>query len=114
MRRRRHGQPDLNLTNGPGKLCIALGIDRGFDRADLLEDRVWIEEGKNIPARQIASGPRIGIDYAEEWIDKPWRFWIKGNPFVSRKGCNRKGSTIVTKVVTGVGWEIGRSLEVEI
>ena len=85
MRRRRHGLPDLNLSNGPGKLCIALGIDRQLDRADLLADRVWIEEGKDIPARQIASGPRIGIDYAEEWVDKPWRFWIKGNPFVSRR-----------------------------
>ena len=85
MRRRRHGQPDLNLTNGPGKLCIALGIDRKLDRADLLADRVWIEEGNNIPARQIASGPRIGIDYAEKWVDKPWRFWIRGNPFVSRR-----------------------------
>jgi DNA-3-methyladenine glycosylase len=85
MRQRRHGQLDLNLTNGPGKLCIALGIDRKLDRADLLGDQVWIEEGKNVPARQIASGPRIGIDYAKEWIDKPWRFWIKDNPFVSRR-----------------------------
>jgi DNA-3-methyladenine glycosylase len=30
------------------------------------------------------SGPRIGIDYAEEWKDKPWRFWIKDNPYVSK------------------------------
>ena len=34
--------------------------------------------------RQIARGPRIGIDYAEEWAGKPWRFWVKDNPFVSR------------------------------
>jgi len=85
MRRRRQGQPDPNLTNGPGKLCIALGIDRQLDRADLLADRVWIEDGERIPARQVVSGPRIGIDYAEEWIDKPWRFWLKRNSFVSRK-----------------------------
>ena len=84
MRKRRHGQPDHNLTNGPGKLCIALGIDRRFDRADLLGDKVWTEEGKTIPRSGIASGPRIGIDYAEEWVEKPWRFWIKGNPYVSR------------------------------
>jgi DNA-3-methyladenine glycosylase len=90
MRRRRSGQPDHNLTNGPGKLCIALGIDRGMDCVDLLGRRVWIEERKKLPARQIASGPRIGIDYAEEWVDKPWRFWIKGNPFVSRV-VSRKG-----------------------
>ncbi|HEY3025125.1 MAG TPA: DNA-3-methyladenine glycosylase [Pyrinomonadaceae bacterium] len=85
MRTRRHGQPDHNLTNGPGKLCIALGIDRRFDRADLLGDKVWIEEGQTIPRSRIASGPRIGIDYAAEWVEKPWRFWIKNNPYVSRR-----------------------------
>jgi DNA-3-methyladenine glycosylase len=46
MVQRRHGQPEKNLTNGPGKLCIALGIDRAFDREDLLGSRVWIEEGE--------------------------------------------------------------------
>jgi DNA-3-methyladenine glycosylase len=84
MRRRRHGQTDHNLTNGPGKLSIAMAIDRKLDAADLLGDRVWLEEGQNLPRSKIASGPRIGIDYAEEWIHKPWRFWIKDNSFVSR------------------------------
>ena len=84
MRERRHGQPDRNLTKGPGKLCIAMGIDRGLDGADLLGDRVWLEAGQLVRRSQIASGPRIGIDYAGEWIDKPWRFWIKDNPYVSR------------------------------
>ena len=79
MRKRRHVQPDRNLTNGPGKLCIAMGIDRSFDGADLLGRKVWIEAGERVPRSQILSGPRIGIDYAEEWVDKPWRFWIKGN-----------------------------------
>ncbi len=85
MRKRRHGQPDHNLTNGPGKLCIALGIDRALDATDLLGDRVWLEEAEKIPRSRIMSGPRVGIDYAEEWKDKPWRFWIRENPFVSRK-----------------------------
>jgi DNA-3-methyladenine glycosylase len=85
MRRRRRGQSDHNLTNGPGKLCIALGIDRNLDRADLSGDRVWLEEGVHLPRSKIASGLRIGIDYAEEWVDKPWRFWIRDNPFVSRR-----------------------------
>ena len=84
MHQRRHGQPDRNLTKGPGKLCIALGIDRSLDGANLLGDRVWLETGQLVRRSQIASGPRIGIDYAGEWIDKPWRFWIKDNPFVSR------------------------------
>jgi DNA-3-methyladenine glycosylase len=85
MRERRHLHPDHNLTNGPGKLCIAMGIDRELDTADLLGDRVWLEEFQTVKPSQIAKGPRIGIDYAEEWIEKPWRFWIRGNTYVSRK-----------------------------
>jgi DNA-3-methyladenine glycosylase len=84
MRERRAGQPDRNLTKGPGKLCIAMGIDRSLDGADLLGNRVWLEEGARLARKQIATGPRIGIDYAGEWVDKPWRFWIKDNPYVSR------------------------------
>ena len=83
MRRRRGGGTDRSLTSGPGKLCIALGIDRRLDRADLLGDRIWIEEGRRIPASRIASGPRVGIDYAEAWVDRPWRFWLRDSPFVS-------------------------------
>jgi DNA-3-methyladenine glycosylase len=63
MRKRRPGLSDHHLTNGPGKPCIALGIDRTLDRADLLGDRVWIEAGdRRIPPSAIASGPRNGVD----------------------------------------------------
>ena len=85
MRKRRPGQSDHNLTNGPGKLCVAMGIDRQLDKADLLGDRVWLEGFRKVQPSQIAKGPRIGIDYAEEWIDKPWRFWIRNNTYVSRR-----------------------------
>ena len=44
---------------------------------------VWLEAAETIPRGQIMSGPRIGIEYAEEWKDKPWRFWIRDNPWVS-------------------------------
>jgi DNA-3-methyladenine glycosylase len=85
MRRRRPGRPEGRLTSGPGALCLALGIDRSFDRADLLGGRVWLEEA---PARlgpaAVARGPRVGIAYAGAWAARPWRFWIRGNPFVSR------------------------------
>jgi DNA-3-methyladenine glycosylase len=84
MRKRRQRDGDHNLTNGPGKLCIAMGIDRKLDAADLLGHRVWLEQGRTVRRTQIASGPRVGIDYAGEWVDKPWRFWIKDNPYVSR------------------------------
>lgn len=87
MRGRRGERPDRKLTSGPGTLCVALAIDRSHDRADLLGDRVWLEEGPTrIRAASIASGPRIGIDYAGEWAAKPWRFWLRGNPHVSRRG----------------------------
>jgi DNA-3-methyladenine glycosylase len=94
MRARRHSHPDRNLTSGPGKLCLAMGIDRQLDGADLLGEQVWLEEYENVSSRRIAKGPRIGIDYAEQWIDKPWRFWIKDNAYVSRspaKAQRRKG-----------------------
>jgi len=46
---------------------------------------VWLEGFRKVQPSQIAKGPRIGIDYAEEWIDKPWRFWISDNTYVSRR-----------------------------
>ena len=85
MRERRGVMKDANLTSGPGKLCIAFGIDKSYNNEDLLGERVWLEEAAKIPKSKIASGKRIGIDYAEEFAEKPWRFWIKDNPFVSRK-----------------------------
>ncbi len=86
MRARRPARSDRELTSGPGKLCHALGIDRTFDGADLLGQRVWIEDaGTVIPPEEIAAGPRIGIAYAEEYALKPWRFWLKGNMFVSKQ-----------------------------
>jgi DNA-3-methyladenine glycosylase len=86
MRMRRPGQPDASLTDGPGKLCMALGIDRTLDRADLTGDRVWIEAGpQRIPRSRIACGLRIGIDYAGAWASKPWRFWLRESPSVSRR-----------------------------
>jgi DNA-3-methyladenine glycosylase len=84
MTRRRGRRPVAHLASGPGKLCIALGIDRRFDRADLAGPRVWIERGPRIRSSGIARGPRVGIDYAGAWARKPWRYWIRGHPCVSR------------------------------
>jgi DNA-3-methyladenine glycosylase len=85
MRERRPVKRDRDLTSGPGKLCQALGLDRSFNNEDLLGERVWIEAAeKKLSPRLIMSGARIAIDYAEEYKDKPWRFWIKDNPYVSR------------------------------
>ena len=85
MRERRGTMLDKNLTSGPGKLCIALGIDKTFNNENLLGNRVWLEEGKTFSAAEIESGKRVGIDYAEEFAEKRWRFWVRDNIFVSRK-----------------------------
>lgn len=85
MRVRRGKMKDRNLTSGPGKLCIAFGIDRSFNGANLLEKMIWIEDGETVSYDRIETGKRIGIDYAGEFAEKPWRFWIKGSEFVSRK-----------------------------
>ena len=87
MRERRPVKRDRDLASGPGKLCQALGLDRSFDKEDLLGERVWIEaRAKRLSPRQISAGARIGIDYAEDYREKPWRFWIKDHPHVSRPG----------------------------
>ncbi len=86
MRERRGARPNRELTSGPGKLCKALAIDRSLNGESLRGERIWIEDaGVVVPERAISKGPRIGIDYAEEFATKPWRFWIKENPYVSRK-----------------------------
>ena len=85
MRKRRGAMKDQNLTSGPGKLCIALAIDRSLNGENLRGKCVWLEDYRSFTADEIAVGKRIGIDYAGEDADKPWRFWVKGNLNVSRK-----------------------------
>ena len=85
MRERRGAMKDKNLTSGPGKLCIAFGITRELNGEDLMRDRIWVEDHRDLKKSEIASGPRVGIDYAEEFIDMPWRFWLAENIYVSRK-----------------------------
>jgi DNA-3-methyladenine glycosylase len=82
--------PDKNLASGPGKLCIAFGIDRELNGADLVGDKIWLEDFRTFSEKEIASGKRIGIDYAEEFAEKPWRFWVKDNLFVSRAEARTK------------------------
>jgi DNA-3-methyladenine glycosylase len=84
MRKRRGKMPDKNLTSGPGKLCIAFGIDRSLNGEHLSGDKIWVEDYKNFSKKEILEGKRIGINYAEEFAEMPWRFWVKGNPYVSK------------------------------
>ena len=75
-----------NLTNGPGKLCKWLKLDKSFYGEDLVDSRrVWLEEGEAIRPSQVIKAKRIGIDYAGVWKNKLWRFYIKDSPFVSKQ-----------------------------
>jgi DNA-3-methyladenine glycosylase len=70
------------LTNGPGKLCAALGLDRRHYGIDLCGRDLFLAEGE---AGRIGRSKRINIDYAGRWVDKPWRFYERGNRYVSVK-----------------------------
>jgi DNA-3-methyladenine glycosylase len=75
-----------NLTAGPGVLSIALGINRKLYGAELTGDMIWLEDrGVSFSPEHIATGPRIGVDYAGGDAMLPWRFWLKGNRWVSKK-----------------------------
>lgn len=74
-----------NLTDGPGKLCMALDIDRSLNKEDLNGNKVYIEYPEVKEDFTILRSKRIGIDYAEEAIDYLWRFYIKDNKYVSVK-----------------------------
>lgn len=71
---------DVRLTNGPGKLCSALGLDAGAYGLDLCSDALYLAPGA---AGRIGRSPRINIDYAGSWAKKPWRFHERDNRFVS-------------------------------
>ncbi|MDI6871464.1 MAG: DNA-3-methyladenine glycosylase [Bacillota bacterium] len=73
----------VRLTNGPGKLTAALGINMDLYGADLTGDRLFLEEGRPVDRDEIVASPRIGVTYAGEWADRPWRFSLRDNPYVS-------------------------------
>jgi DNA-3-methyladenine glycosylase len=74
---------DRDITNGPGKLCQALSLSRNDNRIDLIEsDTLFLTRGESpVLANHIGVSTRIGINVAQEHL---WRFFIKGNEYVSR------------------------------
>ncbi|MGD0590548.1 MAG: DNA-3-methyladenine glycosylase [Bacteroidota bacterium] len=71
----------IKLTNGPAKFCEAFGIARQENGMDLLESKISIIEGESIPSKLIKRSSRIGI---RRGVEKRWRFFIAGNPWVSK------------------------------
>lgn len=72
-------------TFGPGLLCRAMKIDKQLNGHDLLSDNLFIVESDEAEKFSIVKRPRIGVDYAKHWAKRHLRFYIKGNPFISRK-----------------------------
>ncbi|MER1967144.1 DNA-3-methyladenine glycosylase [Castellaniella sp. GW247-6E4] len=77
-------------TNGPGRLCKALGISLAHYGQDLCSDSLYLADDGLSLGYDIARGPRIGVDYAGEWAAKPLRFYADGHPCVSRAPGKRR------------------------
>ena len=72
----------LNLTSGPGKICQAFGINREHYGKDLTGDEIYLLNKPKIKEDKIVITKRVGI---KKSVNLPWRFYIKDNPYVSRK-----------------------------
>jgi DNA-3-methyladenine glycosylase len=74
----------LHPTTGPGNLCRALAIRRERDNGLDLEGEVLFVEDAPPPPERVVAAPRVNVRYAGPWADRPWRYLLAGNPFVSR------------------------------
>jgi len=73
------------ISSGPGSAAKALGIDRSFNAKNLIGNEIWLEDqGIIYKDYEIAATPRVGIAYAQEHASLPWRFFVKGNKYVSK------------------------------
>ncbi|CAN5343498.1 DNA-3-methyladenine glycosylase [soil metagenome] len=70
-------------TWGPGLLCRAMHIDRTLNDADLQGDRLWIERPAVARRMRVSTATRIGVDYAGDWAQRPWRFFAAQSHYVS-------------------------------
>ena len=85
LERRNMASIKNNLTAGPGSVAKALGISRKMNGLSFLSEEVWIEDrGLVFPEDEIAAVPRVGVAYAKEDALLPYRFYVKGNSYVSK------------------------------
>jgi DNA-3-methyladenine glycosylase len=80
-RRRLRSPRDTDLTNGPGKLCQALGIDNRHNRLPLDRPPLVIRRGIDVPGKTVTVTPRVGISRCADW---PLRWFVTDSPFVSK------------------------------
>jgi len=81
LQRHRPGHTGVTLTNGPAKLCQALQIDKQLYGHDLSRSPLWLELAAPVKPSAITITTRIGISQAKA---TPWRFYLTGNPYVSK------------------------------
>jgi DNA-3-methyladenine glycosylase len=74
-----------SLTGGPGRLCMAMGITKAQNKLDVTKPPLYIKNAPPVSSGEIVETTRVGVDYAGEWKHSPWRFYIKGNKYVSKK-----------------------------
>lgn len=84
LKRRKMETLATRITAGPGALSQALGIDKTLNAKNLSANEIWIEDGKSYGANEIVATTRVGVAYAQEHALWPFRFYIKGNKFVSK------------------------------
>ena len=80
-------EPVKNLegrTQGPALACKAMGIDGRLNGHDLLSEDFFVRTSREEPPIRVVRRPRIGVDYAGHWARRLLRFYIRGNPFVSK------------------------------
>jgi DNA-3-methyladenine glycosylase len=84
LERRNKARLKRNVAGGPGMLSEALGIDTSHDGLDLTGDKIWIEDRDfHVEESNITCSSRVGVDYAEEDAQNPWRYRIKGSKWTS-------------------------------
>ncbi|MFQ3534266.1 MAG: DNA-3-methyladenine glycosylase [Aggregatilineales bacterium] len=85
---RQDGRPPYAWTSGPARLTVALSITGAHNTLDMttMAGGLWIASGEAVPDSAVRTGPRIGLGkrVSEPWLSVPWRWWIAGNPYVSR------------------------------
>ncbi len=75
----------IKLTSGPSRLCMAMDISKAQNKTDITTPPLYVRDAPTIPESDIMEAARVGVDYAGEWKNKPWRFYIKESSFVSKK-----------------------------
>jgi DNA-3-methyladenine glycosylase len=92
LARKRRGEriTDRHLARGPACMAQALGIDAAVKGADVLgESPLTLASGRDVSAKEISTGPRVGVRLA---ADVPWRFWVTADPTVSAYKRHRRAT----------------------